>query len=230
MKLVCCAFNLSCIFPPAVHSILLTDSFIPKTERIMWSRSGDLSLQPSLVSFFFFSLFLNRTHLEPMHWIVTLIPSLGGFWDCPSSWAMNPKSPQVSPSHIAVSFLCRWWSSTPHRSFCPMTAPGSMPCLLLKRTRSLSRAESSCRGVSALWSIAVPCLGWAALPARRNLAFPDFIFRTAVQDWLVCFTFRESDILIIVFIPYTCKQNLVFVLNCTLKGSGNRYYKCIRGL
>lgn len=38
----------------------------------------------------------------------------------------------------------------------------------------------------------------------------------------MCFNFRESHILIIVFIPYSCKQNLVFVLNCTLKGSGNR--------
>ena len=134
----------------------------------------------------------------------------------------------------AISFLCRWWSLTPHRSFCPTTAPGSMPCLLLQRTRSPSRANASCcRGASFLWSPATPhsLRGRAgALLSCRDLAFPDFILRTAVQGWLVCFTSRESPILIIVFIPYSCKQILVFVLNCTLKGSGNRYYKCIRGL
>ena len=86
---------------------------------------------------------------------------------------------------------------------------------------------------TSLFFGALPFPAWGGpltTSSCRNLAFPNFIFRTAVQDWLVCFTFRESPILIIVFIPYSCKQNLVFVLNCTLKGSGNRYYICIRGL
>lgn len=36
----------------------------------------------------------------------------------------------------------------------------------------------------------------------------------------MCFTFRESPILIIVSIPDSRKQTLVFVFNCTLKVQG----------
>ncbi|XP_068402432.1 ATP-binding cassette sub-family C member 5 isoform X5 [Eschrichtius robustus] len=68
-----------------------------------------------------------------------------------------------------------WWSSTPHRSFFPMTAPGSMPCSLLQRTRSPSRANSSRRRPS-LFSLehchSLPGAGPSSCPPAETLPFP----------------------------------------------------------
>lgn len=70
-------------------------------------------------------------------------------------------SKSMRPSHnhtLTRLLLCRWWSLTPHRSFCLMTVQDSMPCLLLQRTRWLSRAESS--RPRSLFLRALPFSSW----------------------------------------------------------------------
>ena len=104
-----------------------------------------------------------------------------GFAPLPEQWILLdiPSVPK-SPSD-AVSFLYRWWNLTPHRSFFPTTAPGSTPCLLLQRTRSLSRANSPAVLPTSLFFGALPFPAWGGpltASSCRNLAFPDFIFRT----------------------------------------------------
>lgn len=90
-----------------------------------------------------------------------------------------PGSGPLNDPKWRVSFLCRWWSSTPHQSFCPMTAPGSMPCLPLWRTRSLSRANSSLL-LPRLFSLehchSLPRAGPSSRPPAETLPFPILSF------------------------------------------------------
>lgn len=124
--------------------------------------------------------------------------------------AVDPESMRPSCSHtLSPLLLCRWWSSTPRRSFCLMTVQGSTPCLLLQRTRWLSRAEPP-----IVLSSSEHCRSLPVLLKRR---LSQFYLTHSNSGVAVCFTFKESHILIIVFIPYSLKWNLVFVLNCTLK-------------
>lgn len=125
----------------------------------------------------------------------------------------------MRPSHshtLTCLLLCRWWSLTPPRSFCPMTARGSMPCLLLWRTRWLSRVDSS-----HPWSL---FLARAPHPVLLRPCLSRSYLAHSSSGWAVCFTFRESHVLIIVFIPYSLKWNLVLFLIALLRGSGNHYY------
>lgn len=70
-------------------------------------------------------------------------------------WTPSPRDPR---SHSLTCLLCRWWSLIPRRSFCPTTAQDSTPCVLLQRTRWLSRADSSHAGSLCLG--ALPFSSW----------------------------------------------------------------------
>lgn len=80
---------------------------------------------------------------------------------------------------------------------------------------------------------ALPFPAWGGpliCPPAETLPFPIFSFAQQFRIGLCVSLLGRVLFWLLYLFHIHVNKNLVFVLNCTLKGSGNRYYICIRGL
>lgn len=134
---------------------------------------------------------MKEAHIHSLQPFSRSLGAVGQFI-CPLFCPQGFEVCHCCPARPDMSPLCRWWSSTPHRSFCPTTAQGSMLCLLLQRTRWLSRADSGHPEVCPQ-SGAILFLVWTPHPVLLKPCLSQFYLSHNSSGLAVCFTFREKS-------------------------------------